>query len=84
MSLIFVSSQDFFVVAANIACESGVLSSPEVSFREPRPAHSMDAYPEIPSTGKESDMATASPENRLNAPGPAVAKHTPSLLVCMA
>ena len=46
-----VSSQDFFVVAANIACESGVLFSPEVSFREPRPAHSMDAYPEMPSTG---------------------------------
>ena len=29
-------------------------------------------------------MATASPENRLNAPGPAVAKHTPSRSVYIA
>ena len=29
-------------------------------------------------------MATARPENRLKAPGPAVAQHTPSLLVNMA
>jgi hypothetical protein len=29
-------------------------------------------------------MATASPENRLNAPGPAVAKQKPSWLVYMA
>jgi hypothetical protein len=36
------------------------------------------------STGYESDIATARPEKRLNAPGPAVAKQTPSRLVYMA
>ena len=38
----------------------------------------------IASTGYESESATASPENRLNAPGPTVAKHTPSRSVNMA
>ena len=65
------------MVAENIACESGVRLTPEVSFSAPLPFQSSEAYPEIASTGQESDMATASPENRLKAPGPAVAKQTP-------
>lgn len=34
-----VSRKDPLVVAANMACEFGVLFSPEVSFSAPRPAH---------------------------------------------
>ena len=38
-------------VAANIACESGVRLTPEVSFSAPLPFQSSEAYPEIASTG---------------------------------
>ena len=38
-----VSSQLFLVVAANIACESGVRLTPDVSLSEPLPRHSSDA-----------------------------------------
>jgi hypothetical protein len=69
----------FFVVAANIFWESGVLFKPEVSARAPFPMRSAASYPETASTGTESESATPSPESRLNAPGPPVAKQTPSL-----
>src|SRR6516164_7254919 len=71
------SSQEPLVVAANIFCESGVRLSPEVSFSAPLPFHSRDENPVTARTGYESDIATASPEKRLNAPGPAVAKQNP-------
>ena len=62
-----------------MACESGVRLNPVDSFKAPLPRWFMDVYPVMASTGKESDSATAMPENRLNAPGPPVAKHTPKL-----
>ncbi len=67
-----------------MACESGVRLRPDVSLTAPLPRHSRATYPVIASTGYESDRATASPEIRLNAPGPTVAKHTPSLFVYIA
>src|SRR6516162_9317616 len=79
-----VSRYDALVVAANIACESGVRLSPEVSLRAPLPFQARDEKPERANTGWESERATARPENRLKAPGPAVAKQTPSRRVYMA
>ena len=35
--------EDFLVVALNIACESGVRLTPEVSLSEPLPLHSSEA-----------------------------------------
>ena len=37
------AASDFLVVAANIACESGVRLTPDVSLSEPLPRHSSDA-----------------------------------------
>src|SRR6185312_3449475 len=84
VSAMSVRRNDFLVVASNIFWESGVRLRPEVSLSDPFPLHSSDAYPETARTGYESDIATASPENRLNAPGPAVAKQKPSLSVYIA
>jgi hypothetical protein len=36
------SRKDFFVVAANIACESGVRLTPDVSLSAPLPLHFSD------------------------------------------
>src|SRR5262249_1483666 len=74
---------DRLVVAANIFWESGVRPNPEVSLSAPLPFHSSEEKPETAKIGKESDIATAKPEKRLNAPGPAVAKQKPSWPVYM-
>ncbi len=42
VSAMFVSRKDPLVVASNIACESGVRLSPEVSLSDPRPCQSSD------------------------------------------
>jgi hypothetical protein len=44
-------TNDFLVMAANIACESGVPFSPDVSFTAPRPRQSVRTKPVIASTG---------------------------------
>ena len=51
VSAMSVSSHDFLVVAANMAWESGVRFSPEVSLRAPFPRHSSAEKPEIARTG---------------------------------
>src|SRR6266536_2087638 len=84
VSAISVSRYDFLVVAANMAWESGVRPRPEVSLAAPLPRQSSDTKPDIARTGYESDIATASPEKRLNAPGPTVAKQKPRRLVYIA